>query len=132
MEHRPGAVSRRSLVVGVVAGSLSAALRPTADAHGRGGGVVVVVGAGMAGISAADRLRRLGYDVRVVEARQRIGGRIHTWRVWAGSAVDLGASWIHGYAAGNPITPIARRAAPAWCLRPTPRGRYASTRRCPT
>ncbi|MGA8247598.1 MAG: NAD(P)/FAD-dependent oxidoreductase, partial [Nocardioides sp.] len=48
--------------------------------------------------------------VRVLEARPRIGGRIHTWRGWPGSPLDLGASWIHGYAAGNPITPIARRA----------------------
>ena len=71
---------------------------------------MVVVGAGMAGISAADRLRRLGYDVRIVEARNRLGGRIHTWRGWPGSTLDLGASWIHGYAAGNPITPIAHRA----------------------
>jgi monoamine oxidase len=64
----------------------------------------------MAGIAAADRLRRRGFDVRVVEARHRVGGRIHTWRGWQGSPLDLGASWIHGYAAGNPITPIARRA----------------------
>ena len=39
-----------------------------------------------------------------------LGGRIHTWRGWLGAPLDLGASWIHGYAAGNPITPIARRA----------------------
>jgi monoamine oxidase len=71
---------------------------------------VVVVGAGIAGIVAADRLRRAGYDVRVLEARGRLGGRIHTWRGWPGSPLDLGASWIHGYAAGNPITPIARKA----------------------
>ena len=70
----------------------------------------MVVGAGMAGIVAADRLRRAGYDVRVLEARHRLGGRIHTWRGWPGAPLDLGASWIHGYAAGNPITPIARRA----------------------
>jgi monoamine oxidase len=70
----------------------------------------VVVGAGVAGIVAADRLRRAGYDVRVLEARRRLGGRIHTWRGWPGSPLDLGASWIHGFAAGNPITPIAHRA----------------------
>ncbi len=81
-----------------------------AGSRGRSGDVVVVVGAGMAGIAAADRLRRLGYDVRVVEARNRVGGRIHSWRGWPDSVVDLGASWIHGYHAGNPITPIARRA----------------------
>jgi monoamine oxidase len=111
MSDRTAAVSRRSLVAAAAAGSLSAVVRP-ADAVSRGGGsdIVVVVGAGMAGIAAADRLRRLGYDVRVVEARNRVGGRIHTWRGWPGSTVDLGASWIHGYAAGNPITSIAHRA----------------------
>ncbi len=72
-------------------------------------GTVVVVGAGVAGLTAAGRLRRAGYDVRVLEARRRIGGRVHTWRGW-GAPLDLGASWIHGYAAGNPLTPIARRA----------------------
>ena len=70
----------------------------------------MVVGAGMAGIVAAEQLRSAGYDVRVLEARQRLGGRIYTWRGWSGAPLDLGASWIHGYAAGNPITPIARRA----------------------
>lgn len=71
---------------------------------------VVVIGAGVAGIVAADRLRRWGYSVRVLEARHRIGGRVHTWRGWPDAPLDLGASWIHGYAAGNPITPIAHRA----------------------
>lgn len=82
-----------------------------APGHSRGrGSPVVVVGAGIAGIVAADRLRRAGYRVQVLEARRRLGGRIHTWRGWPGAPLDLGASWIHGYAAGNPITPVARRA----------------------
>jgi monoamine oxidase len=110
MGRGPGTTSRRTVVVAAGAGALSTALpRASAGGRSRGGGPVVVVGAGMAGIAAADRLRRLGYDVRVVEARTRIGGRVHTWRGWPGSPLDLGASWIHGYAAGNPITPIARR-----------------------
>lgn len=81
-----------------------------AAASGSTGGTVVVVGAGVAGIVAADRLRRWGYTVRVLEARHRVGGRVHTWRGWPDAPLDLGASWIHGYAAGNPITPIAHRA----------------------
>ncbi len=109
MAHEPAAASRRA-VVALGAASLAAALPAPAVARRRGGDPVVVVGAGMAGITAADRLRRAGYDVRVLEARRRIGGRIHTWRGWHGSPLDLGASWIHGYAGGNPITPIARRA----------------------
>jgi monoamine oxidase len=110
VDHRSPVVSRRSLLAAVAAGSVAAALpRTSATACSRGPSVVVV-GAGLAGIAAAERLRRLGYEVRVVEARNRVGGRVHSWRGWPDTTVDLGASWIHGYAAGNPITPIARRA----------------------
>ena len=98
------------MVVGAATGSFLGAAPALAGSRGPSGGPVVVVGAGVAGIVAADRLRRAGYDVRVLEARRRLGGRIHTWRGWAGSPLDLGASWIHGYAAGNPITPVAHRA----------------------
>lgn len=98
-------VSRRALLAGAAASTLVGA----APAVGRTRGPVLVVGAGMAGIVAADRLRHLGHDVRVLEARQRIGGRIHTWRGWP-EPLDLGASWIHGWEAGNPLTPVAQRA----------------------
>ena len=96
--------------MGAATASLLGSAPASAGSRGARDGPVVVVGAGMAGIVAADRLRRAGYDVRVLEARHRLGGRIHTWRGWAGAPLDLGASWIHGYAAGNPITPVAQRA----------------------
>lgn len=69
---------------------------------------IVVIGAGMAGLAAAGALRERGFDVLVVEARDRIGGRINTDRS-LGCAVDLGASWIHGIK-GNPLTELARAA----------------------
>ncbi|WP_068923806.1 flavin monoamine oxidase family protein [Planobispora rosea] len=54
---------------------------------------VVVVGAGLAGLTAADQLTRAGYDVVVVEGRDRVGGRIRKAEI-AGVSVDAGATWV--------------------------------------
>ncbi|MCU0828952.1 MAG: FAD-dependent oxidoreductase [Tabrizicola sp.] len=70
---------------------------------------IVVIGAGLAGLSAARDLQAAGHDVTVIEARDRIGGRIHTSRVWPDLPMDLGASWIHG-TKGNPLTALADEA----------------------
>lgn len=70
---------------------------------------VVVIGAGMAGLAAARALTARGARVTVLEARGRIGGRIHTSRLWPDVPIDLGASWIHG-THGNPLTALAREA----------------------
>lgn len=71
---------------------------------------VIVVGAGAAGLAAAERLRTSGQRVLLLEARDRIGGRVWTSRALPGLALDLGASWIHGVK-GNPLSELARRAA---------------------
>jgi monoamine oxidase len=70
---------------------------------------VIVVGAGISGLAAARYLTDKGHDVSVLEARDRIGGRIWTSEKWSGVPVDLGASWIHGID-GNPITDLAKQA----------------------
>ncbi|WP_432514397.1 flavin monoamine oxidase family protein [Kineococcus sp. SYSU DK001] len=54
---------------------------------------VVVVGAGLAGLTAADQLVQAGHDVVVVEGRDRVGGRVRTTEV-AGVPVDAGATWV--------------------------------------
>jgi monoamine oxidase len=54
---------------------------------------VAVVGAGLAGLYAARVLRRAGRSVVVLEARDRVGGRVWS-RSTAGTRVDLGAQWI--------------------------------------
>jgi polyamine oxidase len=63
---------------------------------------VIVVGAGMAGLGAANALASAGVDVVVLEARDRIGGRLRTFDL-GGSPVDLGGSWIHT-PIGNPMS----------------------------
>lgn len=65
---------------------------------------VVVVGAGIAGLGAARRLADSGVQVTVLEARNRLGGRILTDRS-LGFPIDLGAAWIHGVE-NNPVADL--------------------------
>ena len=66
---------------------------------------VVIVGAGVAGLAAARRLRVAGVETILIEAADRIGGRAHTV-VTEGWAFDHGASWLHA-AERNPLVPLA-------------------------
>ncbi len=57
-------------------------------------GHVVVVGAGLAGLCAARRLRANGVEVTVLEARDRVGGRTEAATTADGTPVELGGQWI--------------------------------------
>ncbi|MGF7218156.1 monoamine oxidase [Spirosoma lacussanchae] len=69
---------------------------------------VIVVGAGISGLAAAKTLKEQGFNVIILEAQHRIGGRLRTDRT-LGVEFDEGAGWIHGVN-GNPITTLARQA----------------------
>jgi monoamine oxidase len=68
---------------------------------------VVVIGAGASGLAAARALQDEGFDVVVLEARDRVGGRVFTQRdAKTQYPIELGAEFIHG--CGLP------RATPGW------------------
>ncbi|MFI0433003.1 MAG: FAD-dependent oxidoreductase [Candidatus Nanopelagicales bacterium] len=69
---------------------------------------VVVLGAGMAGLAAATDLAAAGCRVTVLEARDRVGGRIHTDTSW-GVPLEFGAAWVHGVT-GNPMVGLVAQA----------------------
>lgn len=56
----------------------------------------LIIGAGAAGLAAARVLHDAGYKILILEARNRIGGRIHTDYDFADFPIELGAEFIHG------------------------------------
>ncbi len=58
----------------------------------------IIIGAGFAGLAAAYRLKRAGWKVTVLEARERPGGRVYTHRMDGGGSTplvcELGAEWV--------------------------------------
>ncbi|KAJ5359548.1 uncharacterized protein N7496_011961 [Penicillium cataractarum] len=68
---------------------------------------VGVIGAGFAGLRCAEILLDNGVQVTVLEARNRLGGRVHQVDL-LGHAVDMGPNWIHG-TLNNPILNLAKQ-----------------------
>nr|CAD7576173.1 unnamed protein product [Timema californicum] len=70
-------------------------------------GKVIVIGAGIAGLAAAQQLQQFGMEVVVLESRDRVGGRIATFRKSTYIA-DLGAMVVTGLG-GNPVTVLSKQ-----------------------
>ena len=97
---------------------------------------VVIVGAGAAGLAAADRLAGSGLEAVVVEARGRIGGRAETVQLAAAGdpaaafPVDRGCGWLHS-ADINPLVPLIEAAGFALDRTPAAWQRPAEERHFP-
>jgi monoamine oxidase len=85
-------LSRREFVASAAAGLLAARSNLFAQSRRR----IVVLGAGLSGLSAAYDLAQKGFDVTVIEARERIGGRIQTLRkpFRDGQHIELGGELL--------------------------------------
>ena len=96
------------LPIVIITPSLLSSCNNEGDGQKANGKTVIVVGAGISGLAAAKKLKDNGFNVIVLEAQSKVGGRLKTIRS-LGVAFDEGASWIHG-TAGNPITSLAQQA----------------------
>lgn len=112
MNQSPSDFSRRKLLKAAAAMSavpfaaacgrsspISSADASTGDTQGSFNTQVVIVGAGIAGLTAARRLVSAGIDVLVVEARDRAGGRtlnqsVATPQASPGTIVEVGGQWV--------------------------------------
>lgn len=96
------------LPIVIITPSLLSSCSNDGDGQKTNGKTVIIVGAGISGLAAAKKLKENGFNVIVLEAQSKVGGRLKTNRS-LGVAFDEGASWIHG-TAGNPITSLAQQA----------------------
>lgn len=71
---------------------------------------VLVIGAGVSGLTAARQVKdqRPDAEVVVLEARERLGGRVWSESFSDGSTIDLGAHFLHGLCDEHPIAQIAK------------------------
>jgi monoamine oxidase len=101
-------VTRRRFVAGTLASGAAAALPTAAEAatrkprsapsrgseRGTGHADVVVVGAGFAGLSAARQIAHAGHSVAVIEARDRVGGRVWNHHLGGGVVSERGGTFV--------------------------------------
>jgi monoamine oxidase len=97
MAARTAPITRRGLVGGAAAaGALPLGVAQARDGRGRRMRRVdvAVVGAGLAGLTAARRIARAGRSVLVLEARDRVGGRTLNHSIGRGEVIEVGGQWV--------------------------------------
>lgn len=102
-------ITRRGAAGGAAAAVLTAAATSARRAFAQAGRRdVLIVGGGLAGLTAARRLRAEGVSVLVLEARERPGGRVHSEALASGTRIDVGAQYISDWQPH--VTALAREA----------------------
>ncbi len=89
-------LSRREFIGTALSSSLIASISPPVFGDDKMSRTVdvVIIGAGLAGLTAAAELRKAGRSVCVVEARERVGGRTLDYSIGGGHVVEGGGQWI--------------------------------------
>jgi monoamine oxidase len=86
---------RRDFLTGIAGAAAAATMGAPAVLSQRRARSAVVIGAGLAGLAAAYKLKNAGWNVTVLEARDRIGGRVFSHKDQAtGLVCELGAEWV--------------------------------------
>jgi monoamine oxidase len=89
-----GSLTRRGVLKGAAVAAVAAGISGRSFAQG-GGPRIAIVGAGMAGLVAADRLRAKGYAATLYEANNRVGGRVFSERArFPGQVPEMGGEFI--------------------------------------
>ncbi len=70
---------------------------------------ILVIGGGLAGLQAASSLTKQGYDVELLEAKGRLGGRVWTHTTPSSQAVEIGGNWIHNDASNHPVRKLLEK-----------------------
>lgn len=81
--------------------------KPPLKMNSKKTGRVIVLGAGLSGLTAARQLQKFGLEVIVIEARNRVGGRVHTYRK-GNFIADTGPSSLNGVV-GNPVVVLGKQ-----------------------
>lgn len=87
--------TRRQVLIALAASAATAALPRPARALSGGGGPVVIIGGGIAGLSALWHLTKAGVDARLYEVRNRLGGRIYTARARGQPSIEVGGQLVN-------------------------------------